>query len=123
MTEIDINKLILAPTSGDPLVAMRRAELAGWTREAAIASARADDLELTPAHFAVIELLQKIYIEKGRAPHARYLATLLYDTFAAEGGSRYLYQLFPAGPVAQGSRLAGTPAPHDTKDLSFGSTY
>ncbi len=124
MTEIDINKAILNPSEGgDPLVAMRRAEIAQWSAETAAAKAREEGLELTPAHFKVIEILQRVYVEKGRAPHARYLATLLYDTFAAEGGSRYLYQLFPSGPVGQGSRFAGTPVPHDTADLSFGSTY
>jgi tRNA 2-thiouridine synthesizing protein E len=48
---------------------------------------------------------------------------LLNERFAKEGGSKFLYELFPGGPVARGSRLAGVPAPSDARDLSFGSTY
>jgi TusE/DsrC/DsvC family sulfur relay protein len=124
MTDFDINKAIRNDAeTGDPTVAVREAEVASWTRDGAIAASKAEGLDLTDEHFAVLELLQQLYIERGVAPHARYLANILCDRFEQHGGSRYLYQLFPGGPVGQGSRLAGVPAPHDTKDLSFGSTY
>lgn len=127
MTEIDINKLLdtagPAAAANDPAVTMRAAEVAQWSEAKAASLASADGLVLTPAHMKAIKLLQDLYVARGRAPHARLLAAELNAAFAAEGGSRFLYQLFPGGPVAQGSRLAGTPAPHDTRDLSFGSTY
>lgn len=127
MSEIDITKLlhVNGPTAvpGDPAQLIRAAEVAQWSEEKAAGLARDDGLELTPAHMKAIKLLQEIYVARGRAPHARLLAGELNSAFAAEGGSRFLYQLFPGGPVAQGSRLAGVPAPHDTRDLSFGSTY
>jgi|JRYC01.1.fsa_nt_gb TusE/DsrC/DsvC family sulfur relay protein len=122
--EVDINKLIGVAANGeDPMQAVRATEIAAWNEARAAEQARADGIELTPAHLKAIRLLQQLYVARGPAPHARLLATELYDAFAAEGGSKFLYQLFPGGPVAQGSKLAGVPAPHDTKDLSFGSTY
>lgn len=124
MTDFDINKAIRNDAeTGDPTVAGREAEIASWTRDGAIAAGKAEGLDLTDEHFAVLKLLQQLYIERGVAPHARHLANILCDRFEQHGGRRYLYQLFPGGPVGQGSRLAGVPAPHDTKDLSFGSTY
>ncbi|MFN3868948.1 MAG: TusE/DsrC/DsvC family sulfur relay protein [Hyphomicrobiaceae bacterium] len=127
MSDIDINKLIQSGVAngltGDPSQAARAAEVANWTEAKAKALAAADGLELTAPHLKAIRLLQDLYVAHGRAPHARMVSSELNDAFAAEGGSRYLYQLFPGGPVGQGSRLAGVPAPHDTKDLSFGSTY
>ena len=124
MSDIDINKAIAAQYSGADLDAAARAhEVGGWSRETALEMAQAEGLALGEDHWAVIDLLRKTYVERGRMQHARFLAGLLNDAFADKGGSKYLYQLFPGGPVAQGSRLAGVPAPHDTQDLSFGSSF
>jgi len=124
MTDIDINKLIMSSNPvGDPQRAVRESEIAGWSKAGAMALAKADGLELTAEHWPVIEFLQRLYVERGRAPSARLVSSALNTAFDAQGGSRYLYQLFPGGPVAQGSRLAGVAAPHDTQDPSFGSTF
>lgn len=124
MTDVDINQALRNDAAtGDPAIGVRDAEVSRWSRESAIEAGQKEGLELTDEHFAVIELLQKVYVERGPAPHARYLANILNDTFEAKGGSRYLYQLFPGGPVNQGSRLAGVPSPHDTESPSFGSTF
>jgi tRNA 2-thiouridine synthesizing protein E len=47
----------------------------------------------------------------------------LDQEFAAEGGRRYLYDLFPRGPILQASRIAGLPLPPGTLDRSFGSVH
>ncbi|MGD9785009.1 MAG: TusE/DsrC/DsvC family sulfur relay protein [Hyphomicrobiaceae bacterium] len=124
MSDIDINKVLAAgETAVDPARLSREAELKVWSRAAAEAMAKADGLALTNDHWKVIEMLQTLYVERGRAPKARLISGILNDEFEEEGGSKYLYRLFPGGPVAQGSRLAGVPAPHDTRDPSFGSTF
>lgn len=124
MTDIDINKAIATGEPGaNPDVLARAHEIGGWSREQAIEMAKAEGIELGVDHWTVIELLRTNYVEHGRTRHARHLAGLLDDAFAAQGGSKFLYLLFPGGPVSQGSRLAGIPAPHDARDLSFGSSY
>lgn len=124
MTDIDINKVLLQGAEEvDPQKLARREETAGWSRETAQSLAASEGIELGSDHWKVIEMLRQLYLERGLAPHARMLAGILNDEFQDEGGSKYLYTLFPGGPVAQGSRIAGVPAPHDAKDLSFGSAF
>ncbi len=53
--------------------------------------------------------------------HSRELHDALDEKFHIKGGMRYLYTLFPGGPVAQGCRLAGLPIPAGAIDRSFGS--
>lgn len=76
--------------------------------------------ELTEAHWHVIYVLRNLYRERGPATSARELIHILEQDFMVEGGRRYLYELFPKGPVSQGSRLAGVPAPPYSSDPSFG---
>lgn len=76
--------------------------------------------ELTEAHWHVIYALRNLYREKGRADNPREVMHMLERDFADEGGGRFLYELFPKGPVTQGSRLAGVPPPANSTDPSFG---
>lgn len=76
--------------------------------------------ELTEAHWHVIYALRNMYRENGRATSARELMHILEQDFVDEGGRRFLYELFPKGPISQGSRLAGVPAPPYSSDPSFG---
>lgn len=116
----DINKLI-ASGGEDPERQAREAEVADWNRDVATRDARMQNLELTDEHVAVIRYLQADYVEHGSIRHARELADMLDKHFAERGGRKYLYELFPGGPVYQGGRLAGIPVPADAKDSSFGS--
>ena len=76
--------------------------------------------ELTEAHWHVIYALRNLYREQGRSENARVVMHMLEQDFEDEGGRRYLYELFPKGPVSQGSRLAGVPVPPYASDPSFG---
>ena len=92
-----------------------------WSPLTAQRMAREEGLEeLSEAHWHVIYALRTHYMEKGRAASARELIHILEKNFVDEGGRRFLYELFPRGPVSQGSRLAGVPAPPFSSDPSFG---
>lgn len=92
-----------------------------WSREAAAAAAQAESMELTPDHWVVIGALQR-YFNDNKQPHVRDLHDALNERFHAQGGLKYLYAIFPGGPVAQGCRFAGLEAPAGAVDKSFGST-
>jgi tRNA 2-thiouridine synthesizing protein E len=47
----------------------------------------------------------------------------LEEEFAGVGGHKFLYNLFPMGPIAQASRYAELPMPPGTCDSSFGATH
>jgi tRNA 2-thiouridine synthesizing protein E len=93
-----------------------------WSREFAKCQARAEGLdELSEEHWWVIYNVRGLYRKHGRAASARQVTRVLEKDFVDEGGLRHLYELFPKGPVSQGSRLAGVPPPPYSSDLSFGS--
>jgi tRNA 2-thiouridine synthesizing protein E len=96
-------------------------ELEHWSPLTATQMAREEGIgELTEAHWHVIYALRNLYRESGRSANARKVMHMLELDFADEGGRRYLYELFPKGPVSQGSRLAGVPVPPYASDPSFG---
>lgn len=97
-------------------------EYKAWTEDRAKKIAAELGVELTDAHWKVIKFLRLHFENTGSLRHARELTEVIDERFADEGGSRYLYQLFPNGPVSQGCRIAGVPVPHDARDSSFGST-
>lgn len=52
---------------------------------------------------------------------ARDLHDALDERFHAAGGIKFLYELFPEGPLAQGCLLAGVEPPAGTQDQRMGS--
>lgn len=95
-----------------------------WTEDTARATARAVGIELTDQHWDVIRFLRVHYQNVGaKMPPAHELSQTLEERFAEEGGLRYLYELFPGGPLTQGSRIAGIAVPTDATDPSFGSVH
>jgi tRNA 2-thiouridine synthesizing protein E len=95
----------------------------GWTPDDAIRMARDEGLDLSGDHWEVVKALQEYFDKHSDQPAfaPRELHDALEDGFHAKGGLRYLYQIFPGGPVAQGCRIAGLKAPSIATDLSFGS--
>ncbi len=118
-TSTDINKLIQArPT--DPKFPF--APL-GWTREEAQATARKEGLKLIEEHWEAIRAMQRYYAnhEDETTINLRALHDALDEHFHPQGGLKFLYTLFPGGPIAQTCRLAGLKAPFIATDSSFGS--
>jgi tRNA 2-thiouridine synthesizing protein E len=94
-----------------------------WTKNDAIRIAREEGLELTEDHWEAIRALQSYY-----AGHAddtvinlRDLHDALDECFYLKGGLKFLYTLFPGGPIAQSCRIAGLKAPFMATDRGFGS--
>ena len=92
-----------------------------WTEETARTIAQLESIELTGAHWSVIRFLRNYYAQYGASIHARTLSGALEEKFQIQGGLKYLYTLFPDGPVSQGARIAGIPVPKDSSNASFGS--
>jgi tRNA 2-thiouridine synthesizing protein E len=93
-----------------------------WSRELAEQQAHREHLGMTEEHWQVICALQEYYARHdGPAINVRELHDALDEHFHPEGGIKYLYQLFPNGPVAQGCRLAGLEPPPGAQDRGFGS--
>lgn len=89
---------------------LRRPE--DWSPAVAQAMAAADGLALTAAHWEIIEFLRVYYAKHGLIPVMRVLSRAIARSLGEDkAGSRYLYRLFPEGPVRQGSRYAGLPKP------------
>lgn len=83
-----------------------------WLPSWAQAVARDDGVELSPAHWEVIEFLQEYYAEFRMAPPMRLLVKAVSARLGKDkGNSRYLYRLFPEGPAKQACRYAGLPKP------------
>lgn len=119
---LDINKMV-AQDVVDPAVRGYLVELEPWTESLAIEMARQDGLELSDNHLGIIRYLRDCYADHGGTINARMLAHSLEEEFAGLGGRKFLYNLFPLGPIAQATRYAGLPMPPGTRDLSFGTTH
>ncbi len=93
----------------------------GWTESDAEAVAKEEGLTLEDDHWELILCLQEYY-DKVEFPKLREITDALEEHFHSKGGMKYLHQLIPNGPVAQGCRLAGLKVPAGSVDPSFGST-
>ncbi|MBK1722257.1 TusE/DsrC/DsvC family sulfur relay protein [Thiocystis violacea] len=91
-----------------------------WSHTQAEQIAQADGVALTDDHWKAIKALQD-YFSRNEQTHVRELHDALDEVFHGQGGIKYLYGLFPGGPVAQGCRLAGLKPPASAVDNSFGS--
>lgn len=95
----------------------------GWSREDGLNAAAREGLTLSENHWQAVRALQDYFYRNGEATaiRARDLHDALDERFHAVGGIKHLYELFPAGPVAQGCRIAGLQPPAGASDRGFGS--
>ncbi len=120
---MDINKLIqsedLPPCEAEAVMN----DLETWDEEMARIRAREVGLEMTEERLDAICWMRDQYFECGPPNNARMLLKAMEDAYAAQGGRKYLYKLFPHGPITQGCHLAGLPEPAGNLDRSFGTTH
>ena len=93
-----------------------------WSRANAEELARTEGLVLTEDHWRVVRALQELYARHEKpATNVRELHDALDEHFHSEGGIKYLYKLFPKGPLAQGCLLAGMHPPAGAQEKGLGS--
>jgi len=83
--------------------------------------AEKEGITLSNEHLGVIECLRDYYLEFGEAEKGRDIEDMLDEVFDGHGGRKYLWKLFPGGPVTQGMRVAGLPMPPHSGDKGFGT--
>ncbi|UCH82248.1 MAG: TusE/DsrC/DsvC family sulfur relay protein [Nitrospiraceae bacterium] len=83
-----------------------------WNEGLAGAMAKEDGLELGEAHWEVIKFLRDYFEKYQIAPMIKILTKELKKKYGKEkGNTKYLYELYPAGPAKQACRYAGLPKP------------
>jgi len=118
-----MTSLIDAMTGNEPRPDSRFPHAAPeWSPAVAEETARHERLELSADHWEAVRALQEYYARhEPTAINMRELHDALDEKFHRQGGIKYLYRLFPAGPIAQGCRIAGLKAPAGAIDRGFGS--
>lgn len=87
------------------------------------AQAQQAGIKLSEEHWDVIDFVLDVYDNCEECRSARQLMALMDKQFKSEGGKRYLYGLFPEGPVSQIHDLAGMAALSSQRDYGFGTSY
>ncbi len=83
-----------------------------WHKDLACIIAKEENIELTPAHWEVVNFVRDFYITYKTSPAIRALTKALKAEYGEEkANSRYLYRLFPKGPAKQATKIAGLPKP------------
>jgi tRNA 2-thiouridine synthesizing protein E len=86
-------------------------EQTDWNRTIAIQLAKTDGIDLTNDHWRVIDAVREIHEITGETPPMRLLIKELQKRLDQEVNSRFLYRLYPDGPVRLASKHAGLPKP------------
>jgi tRNA 2-thiouridine synthesizing protein E len=86
--------------------------LQDWSTDVAEQIAGKENLQLTPEHWEIIELLRRYYQEFDDSPAMRPLVKYCARELGPDKGkSIYLMTLFPGSPAKIGSKIAGLPKP------------
>jgi tRNA 2-thiouridine synthesizing protein E len=81
-----------------------------WNEGLAGVMAKEDGLDLSDEHWEVIKFLRDYFEKYQIAPMIKILTKELKKKYGKEKGStKYLYELYPAGPAKQACRYAGLP--------------
>tara|TARA_B100000315_G_scaffold246469_1_gene273789 strand:- start:8798 stop:9133 length:336 start_codon:yes stop_codon:yes gene_type:complete len=83
-----------------------------WNDGIAKYIAKEEGLDMTDAHWEVINFLRDYYEEYKIAPMIRVLTKAIGKKLGKEkGNTKYLYELYPEGPAKQACKIAGLPKP------------
>ena len=83
-----------------------------WNEEIARTLAVDEEIEMSDAHWEVVNFIRSYYEEYKIAPMIRILTKEIGKKLGKEkGNTKYLYELFPAGPAKQACKIGGIPKP------------
>ena len=91
-----------------------------WSMKIARKIALEHNIDMHDDQWEVVIGLQE-YFSRHEFCNRRELVDALDEKFHVKGGTKYLYRLFPGGPVAQGCVISGLTPPAGSVDKSFGS--
>ncbi len=85
-----------------------------WNEAVAQALAASENIELTDAHWEIINLLRRFYDEFQLSPAMRPLSRYIREHLGADKASSiYLMTLFPGSPAKLAAKIAGLPRPEN----------
>lgn len=114
MTAPGVNNILMLPDSRTISVDKDGylKDLLDWDKSVAAELAKAEGLELAPAHWEIITLVQTFYQQTGLSPATRPLIKLVARHLGADKGkSIYLMKLFGGKPALAVCKIAGLPRP------------
>lgn len=83
-----------------------------WDEAVALRLAEIENIVLTEHHWEIIRFIRDYYSQYKHLPNTRMFIKAIANGLGTEkGNSRYLYQLFPDGPLKFSAKLAGLPKP------------
>jgi len=83
-----------------------------WSEEIAALLAEQENIELTPAHWEIIEVIREFYTNFEHSPAMRPLVKAVSIKLGKDKGkSIYLMKLFPGSPAKLVAKIAGLPKP------------
>lgn len=86
--------------------------LAAWSEATARQLAIEENIELTEAHFEVLQVARQFYADYGFSPSMRPLIkSIATQLDISKARSIYLMQLFPPSPAKMTAKIAGLPKP------------
>lgn len=80
-------------------------------------------IELNDKRMEAIDFVLDFYEHCEDCRNARQLMKVMDQEFADKGGKKYLYRLFPKGPLSQIHELADLPDLGHQTDQGFGTSY
>jgi tRNA 2-thiouridine synthesizing protein E len=87
-------------------------DMSDWSEDVALALAKTEEVDMTDNHWEVVNFLREYYEEYKIAPMIRILTKALGKKLGKDkGNTKYLYELYPAGPAKQACKIAGLPKP------------
>ena len=83
-----------------------------WNKDLAGHIAILEEVEMTEAHWEVVNFLRDYYQKYQIAPMIKILVKEIGKVMGPEkGNTKYLYELYPGGPAKQACKIAGLPKP------------